>query len=169
MTVNVSDDSEAYLALTPSDGPNSEFADDNGDALSLSFGDSGNNGTGLNDDARTIIRDVFRIENQGTQDVFVFVENDSVPDGIGVFSDEPATTPSGNSDATTGLGNNKPGFPPEKPPVSKPITNFVPTGKIMDEIGFSFNTGSRGGVGDLDFDLEVKAVESSQFTGFTEP
>jgi hypothetical protein len=171
LTVDVAGDASAYLALEPSDGPNAEFATETGDTLEINFTDSEEGGSGLNEDARTVIRDVFKITNQGTQDVFVWVENDTVPDGIGVYSDSPAH----GSGSSTGLGNNKEGNVDDGkrdnadlPPVSVPATNEVPVGETMDEIGFSFNTGSRGNLDadDLTFDMTIVAQEVDQYSDY---
>jgi hypothetical protein len=140
VSVNVANDSEAFLALTPSDGSNAAYADENNGTLQININDaaSGVNGTGLNDNALTIIRDIFQIENQGTQDVFVWIEGfDNEP--IGVFSDAPASGPNkGNPD--TGMGPNNPGATPDLPPVNVAVDHRVDVGNTQDEIGLSFNT-----------------------------
>ncbi|MDG5759179.1 DUF1102 domain-containing protein [Natronococcus sp. A-GB1] len=66
LTVDVVDDSDAYLRLVA----NSAYADDEGGQLALDFagGFDDQNGDGLNDNADSRFDDVFRIENQGTND-----------------------------------------------------------------------------------------------------
>ena len=174
VTVDVADDANAFLSLTASDGPNAEYVDDSGNTLEVAIDERLVSGSGLNEDARTVIRDVLQITNQGTQDIFVWVDNDTIPDGVGIFSDAPAETPTGNPDATTGLGDNKEGDTDDAkrdsvdlPPVSVPVTNEIPVGQTMDEIGFSFNTGSRGGVdSDFNVDITIEAREVTQYSDY---
>ena len=69
--VAVADDSAAFLALEPGE-ENGEYARETGGTLELSFdGDADVAGNGFNTDATTLIGDIFRIRNQGTQDVMV--------------------------------------------------------------------------------------------------
>jgi hypothetical protein len=173
VSVAVADDADALLAIEPTDGPNAAYANGSGDALEINIDDatSGVNGEGLNDDSRTIIRDIFKIRNQGTQDVYVFIENEDIPDGMGIFADFPAnaesgagTPTAGPTEPTTGLGEgsqDKDGAPDH--PVPERI--LVPTGQTMNEIGFSFNTGSRGSFDPDDFpvDLPIQAVAESSY------
>ncbi len=172
VNVSVADDSDAFLQIQPSDGANNAYADESNGTIEFNIDDTaGVNGEGLNDDARTIIRDIFNITNQGTQDVYVFIENEDIPDGMGIFSDYPANaesgagTPSpGPSEPTVGLGEgsqSKTGAPDH--PIPERI--LVPVGETMDEIGFSFNTGSVGDLDPNDFPVElpIQAVAESQY------
>jgi hypothetical protein len=88
LNVEVSEDSSALLAIEPGDGPNGDYVTQSGDTVSIDIatdtdGDGNQDGLGLNEDATTIIKDLFRVTNQGTQDVGVWVSG--VPEGI-VFS-----------------------------------------------------------------------------------
>ena len=76
VSVAVAGDADAFLALTPSDGPNGAYAslDDGELVVRLDGSDDTPAGAGVNDDAVTRLTDVFRIENRGTQEVFVHVE-----------------------------------------------------------------------------------------------
>lgn len=80
VTVEVADDTEAFLALIPT----SEYAIERNGLLTLDLSPSNPTnagGTGVNANAETIIRDVFEIENRGTQTVeidFEGGEDDSV-------------------------------------------------------------------------------------------
>ncbi|MDF9744688.1 hypothetical protein [Natrinema salsiterrestre] len=75
--VAVSDDSSAYLGIEPGDGPNGNYVDTtDSDALAINLtGDNDNigsglaGGEGLNANAVTGIADLFKIQNQGTQEV----------------------------------------------------------------------------------------------------
>lgn len=70
-TVQVADDATGYVGLSPSTGPNDQFAQQQGGELLLEFDDSGNNGLGVGQSSEYKFEDVFTVENQGTQDVFV--------------------------------------------------------------------------------------------------
>jgi hypothetical protein len=76
VSVAVAGDADAFLALTPSDGPNGAYAslDDSELIVRLDGTEGTPDGAGVNDDAVTRLTDVFRIENRGTQEVFVHVE-----------------------------------------------------------------------------------------------
>jgi hypothetical protein len=75
--VAVADDASAYLGLKPGDGPNGNYVDTtDSDALAINLtGDNDNigsglaGGEGLNANAVTGIADLFKIQNQGTQDI----------------------------------------------------------------------------------------------------
>ncbi|MFC6756380.1 MULTISPECIES: hypothetical protein [Haloarcula] len=74
MEVQVSDDADALLAIDDiDDSPNSEYVDTSGNTVSIDIA-SAEGGTGLNDDAKTIIKDLLKITNQGTQNVYVWAE-----------------------------------------------------------------------------------------------
>lgn len=76
VNVQVAEDADALLAIEPSPGPNGEYAIvENGQiAIRLDASNESLAGEGVNDNAVTRIEDVFRIRNQGTQEVFVFFE-----------------------------------------------------------------------------------------------
>jgi hypothetical protein len=100
-TVNVAGDGSAYLKLVPGDdtgsptspsGPNAAYAEYNGDdelELNLdgnaSGGFSGTQGDGVNPNAVTDIDEVFYIANQGTQEVYVYIEDSGNHDGDVTF------------------------------------------------------------------------------------
>lgn len=100
VSVSVADDSDALLALDQANtGQNSQYAEVSGGqvAVDLDNSDTANGGSGVNKDAETDIFDIFRIRNQGTQPVLVYVDPNSVtqrvsgdPDGDGnnEFGDE---------------------------------------------------------------------------------
>jgi hypothetical protein len=72
VSVSVADDSDAFLALAPSSGPNGTFATETGGTLALDFSDTDAGGEGLGTDSVYEFDDVFRVENQGTQPVYVW-------------------------------------------------------------------------------------------------
>ncbi|MFB6112801.1 MAG: hypothetical protein ABEJ58_01705 [Halodesulfurarchaeum sp.] len=98
VSVSVADDSNALLRLTTAGtGPNSQYAEvSNGEvSINLDNSDTGNGGSGLNLESETNILDIFRIQNQGTQPVFVYVDPDSItpdyvtPDGGNGYAGSP--------------------------------------------------------------------------------
>jgi hypothetical protein len=162
ITVNTANDNDAFLQLTPSDGENGAYAEQDGGTLEIAFDgsntDSGEpTGNGINDNAKTIIRDVFDITNQGTQAVFVWIEGLG-DDPVGVFSDDVASgTAVGNGD--TGMGPNNPGATPDLPPVNVPEDHRVDPGETQGAIGFSFDTtGSNTVPSSLDITVVAEAV-----------
>lgn len=78
-TVAVAQENESFLAIFPSDGqPNGTFATQgagNGaEEIGLDFNDAGGTSSGsqgVGTDSTYIFDDVFRVENQGTQDVYI--------------------------------------------------------------------------------------------------
>jgi hypothetical protein len=70
-TVQVADDATGYVGLSPSTGPNGQFARQQDGELLLEFDDSGSGGLGVGQSSEYKFDDVFTVENQGTQDVFV--------------------------------------------------------------------------------------------------
>ena len=92
--VDVADDADAFLALEGKDTPNgNEYVEDDGTdgTLSLDFSETEIGGEGLNQDADTIIRDLFEIKNQGTQDVYVGITD--IPEGMSFYADEDEVVP----------------------------------------------------------------------------
>lgn len=74
--VEVVNDEDAYLSIQSTDEPNGEYAEERGDTLVIAM-DDGNNevdGTGVNPEALTVARNVFEIQNQGTQPINVDFE-----------------------------------------------------------------------------------------------
>jgi hypothetical protein len=174
VTVNVADDDDALLRLTQDGtGPNSQYANiSNGQVgIDLDNSDTTNGGSGVNKNAKTFIRDIFRIQNQGTQPAFVYVDPDSVtPEGAKTFL--PASDIYIDPQAT-----NRPNDDIE------PDQNFADQGISMTGIygvhdptaGFedrdpSSSTDLKGedltlGVGEwMSFGLTVKTTEDANFT-----
>ncbi len=85
MSVDVVGDQQAYLRLDPSI---SEYGsiNSNGQMVLQFDGSNGQNGAGLNDEANTLVQNVFRIENQGTNTINVVLNglDTSTSDGDGV-------------------------------------------------------------------------------------
>ncbi len=86
--IDVANDADAFLRLEGNDTPNgNEYVHDDGSSgtLSLDFSETDTDGGGLNQNAETIIRDLFTIENQGTQKVYVGVTG--LPEGMSIYAD----------------------------------------------------------------------------------
>lgn len=68
ISVNIVGDSNAYLGL----GDTSEYAEYDGDGqLAIDFGDTGEGGQGLSENANYVFNDVFSIKNQGSNTIIV--------------------------------------------------------------------------------------------------
>jgi hypothetical protein len=79
VSVETASDANAFLALEPSPGANGNYAttEDGMLAIQLDGSDNTPEGNGVNNNAETIIKDVFRMRNQGTQRVYVYIEDTS--------------------------------------------------------------------------------------------
>jgi PKD repeat protein len=79
VSVSVAGDRAAYLALSPSNAPDGEYARISGGELELVFDGSASNvaGDGLNPDATTGFSNVFNVTNQGTQPVELSIDDGS--------------------------------------------------------------------------------------------
>ncbi|WP_277539962.1 hypothetical protein [Haloarcula laminariae] len=90
VSVSVADDSNALLALSSTSGPNGTYAETTGDNQ-VKVDISNASGSGVNDDSKTKILDIFSVQNQGTQPAAVYVPPGSVsPTAVGA--------PNGNYD-----------------------------------------------------------------------
>jgi len=108
LTVQIADDSEAYVAFstdlggTPHD--NYEYADinDNGE-IEIEFAENDAHGLGVNPNSTTAFDDVFAVENQGTEDAALWVElSDDIAEVVDidlyyVGQDEPSIVGEGNA------------------------------------------------------------------------
>jgi hypothetical protein len=76
INVQVANDANAFLSMKPSNGPNGAYAanEDGRLVVQLDGSDDTPAGGGVNDNAVTELRDVFRIRNQSPQQIFVFFE-----------------------------------------------------------------------------------------------
>jgi len=104
VSVSVADENQAYLALSPANSANSNFAfqdssTDGKNQLSLDFNSvSGVSGQGVGNSSDYSFDDVFVVENQGTQSVDLYIKQL----GKGDFIDAPGTAnnPNGKIDVT---------------------------------------------------------------------
>lgn len=141
-TVEVSSDTAGYLQIYPSDEesldePNATFATQTGGGNELGIdindaaGTTGSSlGAGL--DSRYVFDDVFRVRNEGTQDVFVQIDS--------VIVDTQSSTGTGGEIRLEFIaGGNQPSFsgadviggdPNASPPTSAPNELVLPVGKV---------------------------------------
>ncbi|WP_262175039.1 hypothetical protein [Haloarcula laminariae] len=112
VSVNTASDANAFLALNTSEGgENSDYVQTGGGQVNIQLSSSNNyneDASGVNQDGITRILDLFDVENQGTQNVFVYAN--SVSDGD-LFvdpqaSDRPTTPEETDSNYGTGEPNN---------------------------------------------------------------
>ena len=68
INVEMVDDSDAYLGLEETDG---EYTDVDDGVLSVEFGENTTGGEGLGENSNYVFTDVFKIVNQGTDDIAV--------------------------------------------------------------------------------------------------
>lgn len=168
--IDVADDADALLGIDASNASNGGYVSTNGKTAALDITDSNGNiaGEGVNENATTVLRDLFDIRNQGANGVFVFI-NTGV-DGFGFFADYPANVEyddanpvgqpeSGPGGPTTGLaqmgpvegagtdglpGDDNYGFT-EGIQSSIPARVYLEPGESLREVGTVINTA--GGFG----------------------
>lgn len=169
MEVQVADDANALLAIDDIDGsPNSEYVNTNGNTISIDIS-SAEGGSGLNDQATTIIKDLLRITNQGTQNVYVWAEglptDPSVKFGVQDSSEieNDGTGTGNNQGAFSSNSNLNPNDPDDDDDDQNPggyeAAPLVAPGGYVDVEAFAF-----GDLSELDFDgtITIKAVAESE-------
>jgi len=108
ISVEVADDSNAYLRLQGAGGVNSDYVTSDGTDGVLEINlDSGNDsiagdGDGVNPDAITKIDDLFVVENQGTQEVEITLNKSGDNDGLATFYIDDYSTTLDGTDLTAG-------------------------------------------------------------------
>jgi hypothetical protein len=111
MYISRADDSQAFLQLTACTGPNGDFVYDYGDDLEVDIsGDdwTGVTGEGVNSMAITQFDCVFKIANQGTQEVEVAIDdsNISMPDRLTFYQgSDPSSDLESWGNVTLGIGD----------------------------------------------------------------
>ena len=171
MSVNVAGDGGAYLSFIPSDAgqartqnSNGAYADITGNTLEIQFDSNADvAGNGLNDDAVTRFYDVFEIKNRGANDVFIWVDGSTVPNGVSFINSNPPIVQDGTESTGSGLVDSQPpsNFT-DKPPVPEPAKHFVPVGRVMDGISINVDT-SAGGLTTGNYDVTFRAERKSTF------
>jgi hypothetical protein len=155
VSVQVADDADAFLAMESSPGPNGSYAavEDGQLALRLDGSSGTPAGDGVNGDAVTRIEDIFRIRNQGTQEVFVFIEE---------FGGDAVTLFGGTTTAKNGEGRiyDAPhsGLVSNETPVIEGPSNALrtPVGAPLP-VGLEVDTTDSNTSGDLSGNLTVRA------------
>lgn len=117
ITVEVADDSDAFLRLDANPPfPNSEYAEEEDGQLVIDIGDTEAGGQGVNPNAITNLDDVFRMFNQGTQEVEFFFElSEEIEEFIDIYQiagGDSSTVGEGGDTSLVGEGNagSGPGF-----------------------------------------------------------
>lgn len=179
MTISTRYNGDALLGISPTGSDNSEAYVEGGNvnggyqnAQSIDLGDSdgdpvGDNGAyGVNADAVTIIRDLLKLKNQGSQKVYVYIEG--VPDNVSFFHDDPSFPKAEDGGEYTG-NLNEPGtgrFQPDDPDASDtgpsdPNRYFklpdLEPGDTLDDIGLSINTTG----GNVNFNSDITIVAAT--------
>ena len=174
LSVQVDDDADSLLGIIKEDSKNADaYVNDSGNQLSIDISTnvdppSGGGRNGVNDNAYTIIRRLFEVKNQGSQEVYVWAEG--LPSEVRLFTDDTNYTNRG-----TGAGNNQGAFSdtsnlnPNDPADTNDPQNpggyeaaaLLGVGQGLDDIGMIVDT--RGG-SNLNFDGEItiKAVAPSE-------
>ena len=167
--VEVADDADAFLALNAEDGDNADeyvSGEDDG-TIELDFTSTDAGGQGINEDATTIIRELFSIENQGTQDVIVFIDDAPEEPRIGFFGDteelnsvDPAPDGVENDGALSNTSaldpNNLDGAGNEE---AAPILG---TGESIDDIGVIIQVGEDEDFEEFDETVTIRALTEEE-------
>jgi len=100
VNVQTAGDSDAFLALAPSDGPNGAYATTSNNTVEIILNGNADTegGTGINQDAKTVIRNIIKVTNNGTQDVTSLTLEMADSDG-NIVSDDQSDPISFTSDA----------------------------------------------------------------------
>ena len=167
ISVQVANDADAFVSMVPSPKLNGAYADIESGQLVVQLNGSDNTpaGDGVNDDAVTQIKDIFRIRNQGTQEVFVFVEKLG-DDAITIFGGTTTAKNNGNRiyDAPPS------GLIPNETPVMEGSSNALrtPVGAPIP-VGVRVDTTGSNSLNDLSGSLSIRAQaeppEDSPFDG----
>lgn len=146
INVSVTGDSGAYLAF---DASTSNYAQETSDTIALQFDGSnpGQNGSGLNANADTFVKNVFRIKNQGTNRVRLQLANDDVegydigtiPEGpmVVAYTDDELAQSAGNAAATPFNASTAPTYWENEGAVGK--QDLGPGDDLYVHIGFYLN------------------------------
>lgn len=168
-TAEVTDDWDALLTMWPMDTYNgrkyaqTRDGDDSGTAQVLEFDLSGD-ANGLNDEATTVIRDVFGVANAGSRPVYVWAQG--LPEGLSLFTDDTTYTNRG-----TGAGNNQGAFSdtsnlnPNDPADANDPANpggyeaapLLGPGESASKIGFLVKPSLTDGLTDTTFQIVARA------------
>jgi len=167
LTVETADDADALLGLEACDTPNgNEYVDESGNALSIDISTA--DGDGVNDDAYTVVRNLFKVTNNGTQKVYVWAEG--LPAEIRMFHDDTATNDVSNSEYSINNGGNDGAFSTSSAidpndikgevesggPGGDEAAPLLTSGEMLSNVGLLVDT--RNGEVNFDQDITIKAV-----------
>jgi hypothetical protein len=163
LNVTTEDDANALLELEAMDTPNGNtYVDDSNGAISIDISDD--QADGVNDDALTVVRDLFRVTNNGSQSVYVWAEG--LPEGIRMFhaADEgfqnPGTGAGENQGAFSDSSNLDPDDPANDSDGSPEAAPRLGSGQTLDNIGLLVDT--QDSEVNLEDDIVIKAVAESE-------
>ncbi|WP_293031189.1 hypothetical protein [Natronococcus sp.] len=90
ITIDVEDDSDAFLALSAADTSNGdEYVEEEDGIISISITDTDAGGEGVNRDATTTFDSLLNVENQGTQEVYFGYENGDLTNaGVALYQSD---------------------------------------------------------------------------------
>jgi hypothetical protein len=169
LTVDTANDADALLGLEACDTPNgNEYVDEAGNAIAIEL-TSSNGGDGVNTDAYTVIRSLFKVTNQGSQPVYVWAEG--LPDEVRMFHDD---DDNGENYKQSGAGNNQGAFSdtsnlnPDDPadqndpqnPGGYEAAPLLNAGDMLSDVGLLVDT--RTSDVNFDDDITIKAVAASE-------
>lgn len=148
--VSVAGDGAALLQLSPTDGPNGQYAGYDGNVFQIDFSAVGD----VNDEAETDVQEVFTITNQGTQNVTITIadsdtDGGTTTDGIDAvtfysLADHGAEAANGDlEDGTFELGTGE----------------TVNVSVYVDTVGFNEDDGDGGDLVDT-IEITAQAVEA---------
>jgi hypothetical protein len=99
ITVQTAGDASAYLKLEPqpsSPNANAHVETNPNGTIKINVADTSAGGSGVNKNAYTVIRDLIKITNQGTQGVIFGHRQDFAPQTVFAFHDDPRYKPGGS-------------------------------------------------------------------------
>jgi hypothetical protein len=167
ITINTAGDASAYLSLDAQGTENSDaYVDDSGDEIEITLTGTQEGGSGINESARTTLRDLIQVENQGTQGVIFGHKQSFAPQTAYLYHDDPAFKPGGNQqqagEVFTSLGSPDNSGTNLDSIATKNLP-YLDVGDKLDNVGMTVNILSEG---DLPSDFSNETIT---FVAATEP
>jgi len=178
MEVSTADDADALLALKAHNTPNgNEYVNENGNVISIDISNADEGGQGANKDAYTVIRNLFQVSNNGTQNVYVWATG--LPKEVRMFHDDSdgPINDIDNSGYSINNGANKGAFSTSSSIDPQDIPGQVEDGSGDDEaapllgsgdtlnnVGLLVDTRGDKTLDDFDQDITIKAVDADKFS-----
>jgi len=169
VAVNVADDADAFLALNAEGGSNADeyvIGEDDG-TIELDFTSTDAGGQGINEDATTIIRELFSIENQGTQDVIVFIDDAPEEPRIGFFGDTEeldSVDPAPDGVENDGALSNTSALDPDNldGAGNEEAAPILGAGESIDDVGVIIQVGEDEDFDDFDETVTIRALTQEE-------